>query len=202
MLSGKFSQLLLLCLLIVVAPMQTGATTVLPVSLQKMSTTAEFIFLGKVISNDTRIDDVSGQIVTFTTFEVLRVLKGNPDTTHTIKQIGGQLPDSDHRLIIKGVPRFHLGKEYIVFLPKQSKLGFSSPIGLSQGKFDVLENEQGKVVRNGRSAASLAGKKPTSEIQKLPNGIHIHTRSLDPVAGKTQIDMDEFLQTVREMTHE
>ena len=202
MLSGKFTQFISLCFLMIVVPMQTGATTVLPVSLQKMSSTAEFIFLGKVISNDSGIDDVSGQIATFTTFEVLRELKGNPGTTYTIKQIGGQLPDSDRRLIIKGVPRFHLGKEYIVFIPKQSRLGFSSPVGLSQGKFDVLESEQGKVVSNGRSAASLAGKTPTAEIQKLPNGIHIHSHSLDSSAGITQIGMDEFMQTVSEMTHE
>ena len=192
----------LISLLIIVTPLQTGATTVLPVSLQKMSSTAEFIFLGKAISNESRIDDVSGQIATFTTFEVLRTVKGNPGTTHTIKQIGGQLPDSDRRLIIKGVPQFHLDREYIVFLPKQSKLGFNSPVGLSQGKFDVLENEQGKVVSNGRSAASLAGKTPSADIRKLPNGIHIHSHSLDPVAGKTRIDMDDFMQTVSEMARE
>ena len=202
MLPAKFTQYFLVFLLMIVAPMQTGATTVLPVSLQKMSSTAEFIFLGKVISNESRIDDVSGQIATFTTFEVLRTVKGNPGTTHTIKQIGGQLPDSDRRLIIKGVPQFHLDREYIVFLPKQSKLGFNSPVGLSQGKFDVLENEQGKVVSNGRSAASLAGKTPSADIRKLPNGIHIHSHSLDPVAGKTRIDMDDFMQTVSEMARE
>ena len=202
MLPAKFTQYFLVFLLMIVAPMQTVATTVLPVSLQKMSSTAEFIFLGKVISNESRIDDVSGQIATFTTFEVLRTVKGNPGTTHTIKQIGGQLPDSDRRLIIKGVPQFHLDREYIVFLPKQSKLGFNSPVGLSQGKFDVLENEQGKVVSNGRSAASLAGKTPSADISKLPNGIHIHSHSLDPVAGKTRIDMDDFMQTVSEMARE
>ena len=200
--SGRITRFLLISFLIIVAPTQTGAMTVLPVSLQKMSSSAEIIFHGQVIANDTRIDEISGQIATFTTFEVFRVVKGNPGKTHTIKQIGGQLPDSNRRLIIKGVPRFQLNKEYIVFLPKESKLGFGSPVGLSQGKFDVLEKAQGKVVSNGRSAASLAGKTPSANIQRLPNGIHIHSHALDPDLGETHMLMDEFMQTVTEMTHE
>ena len=105
---------------------------------------------------------VSGQIATFTTFEVINILKGSTSSTHTIKQIGGSLPESSRRLVIKGVPRFHVGREYIVFLPAESSLGFSSPIGLSQGQFDVLEKAQGKVVSNGRSAASLSDEAPSA----------------------------------------
>ena len=198
-----FTRIFLISLLIIVTPLQAGATTVLPVSLQQMSATAEFIFLGKVISNDTRIDDMSGQIATFTTFEVLQAVKGKPGTTHTIKQIGGQLPGSDYHLIIKGVPRFYLGKEYIVFLPEQSSLGFSSPIGLSQGKFDVLEKTEGKVVSNGRAAASLVGKTPSNTTPQLPSGIEIRSHSLEPVNGSSsQIRMDDFMQTVSGMINE
>ena len=193
-------KLLLISLVVIAAPQQVGATTVLPVSLQKMSSTAEIIFYGKVIANQSRIDDVSGQIATFTTFEVINILKGNTDSTHTIKQIGGHLPDSNHRLVIKGVPRFYLNSEYIVFLPRESSLGFNSPVGLSQGKFDVLESAEGKIVSNGRSAASLAGKTPSAKVEELPNGIHIHSQSFDSAeGGPSQILMEDFIQTVSGM---
>ena len=65
LISGKITRFLLISFLIIVAPTQTGAMTVLPVSLQKMSSSAEIIFHGQVIANDTRIDEISGQIATF-----------------------------------------------------------------------------------------------------------------------------------------
>jgi len=118
--------------------LQAGATSVLPVSLQQLSSAAELIFHGTAISNEVRLDEVSGRVATFTTFAVTDVIKGVAGDTHTIKQIGGQLPGSRVRQIIRGVPRFSVGAEYVVFLPPASSLGFSSPIGLSQGRFPRL----------------------------------------------------------------
>ncbi len=67
----------------------TTATSVLPISLQRMSTAAELIFYGKVVSNEVKIDEISERVATYTTFEVIEVIKGTVGASHTIKQIGG-----------------------------------------------------------------------------------------------------------------
>ena len=69
----------------------------------------------------------TGKIATFTQFEVIELIKGTTGKTHTIKQIGGRLPGSDVYLAVHGVPRFHPGEAYVVFLPKASSLGFFQP---------------------------------------------------------------------------
>jgi hypothetical protein len=103
-------------LILLFCSLQAAATSVLPVSLQRMAQTAEMIFHGTAIGNEVRLDQASGRVATYTSFKVIEVIKGNPGATHTIKQIGGQLPGSNVRLVIHGVPRFAAGEEYVIFL--------------------------------------------------------------------------------------
>lgn len=144
------------------------ATVVIPLSLQQVSERASLIFQGKVTDVDVRFDEVSQRVATYTTFAVQDVIKGEAGATHTVKQVGGQLPGSQFALRIHGVPRFNPGEEYVVFLPAPSRLGFASPVGLSQGAFSVVEKNGVQVVSNhyrsgaatstARPAASAAGK--------------------------------------------
>jgi hypothetical protein len=171
---------------------QAAATSVLPVSLQRMADAAAIIFHGRVTGNEARQDPTSGQIVTVTEFEVLEAVKGNPGNTYRIKQMGGQLPGSMRRMIIHGVPEFSIDEEYVVFLPNASSLGFASPIGLSQGKFDVLrQNGKAMVSRGHAPAAVLNTQQPA--LTEVPS-------ALETVPAGT--DLGEFLQTVRGMAGE
>ena len=85
---------------------------------------------------------------------MIDLIKGNAEDTYTIKQIGGELKNRNMALRVHGVPKFHVGKNYVVFLPAKSKLGFSSPLGLHQGSFSVLNINGEQVVSNGRSQAN------------------------------------------------
>ena len=131
-----------------------AATSVLPISLQRMTAAADLIFHGKVVASEVRHDPASGRVVTLTTFAVIEIIKGETGETHTIKQIGGHLPGSNVRQVIQGVPGFSTGREYVVFLPRASSLGFSSPIGLSQGKFDVQRVAGQALIRSRHAAAA------------------------------------------------
>ncbi len=176
----------------------TTATSVLPVSLQRMSTAAELIFYGKVVSNEVKVDEISGRVATYTTFEVIEVIKGTVGTTHTIKQIGGEMPNSSRRQVIPGVPRFVINKEYVVFLPKASKLGFSSPIGLSQGKFTVQNIQGSTAVTNGRPVAALLNGDAAKKPQKT-----VRAPALNSLPGQpASTNLSDFLQTVRSMAGE
>lgn len=184
--------------------LQAAATSVLPVSLQHMATAAEVIFHGITISNEVRQDPQSGRVATFTTFEVIENIKGDVGATHTIKQIGGQLPGSNVRMVIHGVPRFSVGQEYVVFLPKASNLGFSSPIGLSQGKFNIRKLNGETVISNGRPLAALM---ETTQQPGLPNTpsalVTSQVPSLKAIADHpSSVRIQDFMQTIRSMINE
>ena len=191
---------LLLFTLGVLCSLQAAATTVLPVSLQQMSGSAELIFYGSAVSNEVRLDETSGRVATFTTFAVIDVIKGSVGDTHTIKQIGGELPGSRVRQIIQGVPRFNVGTEYVVFLPPASRLGFSSPIGLSQGQFSVMLHNGETIVSNGRPVAALL--ETTPGVANTPQAAQFSAApALQAVQGEpASATLPDFLRVVRGMT--
>lgn len=168
-------------------PTPASATSVLPVNLEQLSTRASLIFYGTVISNEVKKDQQSGRIATFTEFEVIDLIKGETGKTHTIKQIGGHLKETNTIVHIHGVPEYVIGNKYIVFLPDKSKLGFSSPLGLQQGSFDVFDINGELIVSNGR--------KPVSQTTRTNNSVQI------PLAvradNQSQSRIDDFMNTVR-----
>lgn len=168
------------------------ATTLLPVTLEQLSTRAPLIFYGEVISNQVKKDEQSGYIATFTEFKVIDLIKGNTADTHTIKQIGGLLKNSNTALRIHGVPEYQVGKSYVVFLPAKSTLGFSSPLGLHQGSFSVSTINEEQHVSNGRSLASQPLAKPTEKSTgkvQLPLAVRADNPSL--------ARLNDFINTVR-----
>ena len=185
-------------LILLLSSLQTAATSVLPVSLQRMATKAEIIFHGTAIENEVKLDQASARVATFTTFNVSEVIKGDPGATHTIKQIGGQLPGSQVRQIIHGVPQFSVGQEYVIFLPKASSLGFASPIGLWQGKFDIRKLNGQAIVTDGRALAAEMKTAPRMDLPDTPSAI-VADQAPDQPAS---IHLADFLITVRGMVKE
>ena len=191
-------------LILLLCSLQAAATSVLPVSLQRMAAKAETIFHGTATSNEVRLDQASGRVATYTSFKVIEAIKGNPGATHTIKQIGGQLPGSNVRLVIHGVPRFAVGKEYVIFLPKASSLGFASPIGLSQGKFDIHKLNGDTLVSNGRSLAALMKTTPQQDSPIEPSALASNRApALKAIDGQpASAHLTDFMQAVRGMLNE
>ncbi len=77
-----------------------------------------------------------------------------------IKQFGSsepiQLDNGVTRVSrIEGMPRYIPGQEYLLFLNQESRLGFSSPIGLLQGAFRVQGRGTSRTVVNGMRNANL-----------------------------------------------
>ncbi len=56
---------------------------------------------------------------------------------------------------IEGMPRYLPGQEYLLFLNQESRLGFSSPIGLTQGAFRLQGRGTSRTVVNGMRNANL-----------------------------------------------
>lgn len=163
------------------------ATSIRPISLENLSTRASLIFYGEAINNQTRKDPQSGAIATFTTFKVIDLIKGNAEEIHTIKQIGGTLSDTKIIHRVRGVPTYQIGKQYVVFLPEKSSLGFSSPLGLHQGSYSISIINNIKTVSNGATINT----QPSSIIRSvtLPLAVNIKKPS--------QARLDDFINTVK-----
>jgi hypothetical protein len=123
-------------------------------------------------------------VVTYTTFDVKDVIKGNVSPTHTIKQIGGVMPGGEASYRVHGIPTFTVGEEYVVFMAGVSKSGFSSPIGLSQGKFSVKQGKTGKSITNGTDFRVTASRMANAAIPVTD-------------APARQLDLDEFKKLAR-----
>jgi hypothetical protein len=163
------------------------ATSILPIGLEQLSTRATLIFYGEVISNQVKQDNKSGHIATLTTFKIMDLIKGNTGEMHTIKQIGGRLAETGTTLRVHGVPKFETGKEYVVFLPEKSRLGFSSPLGLHQGSFSVLTKNDQQVVTNGSNLT----------LQDTQNSRNIQLPLAVTTDKPSYALLDDFINTVR-----
>jgi hypothetical protein len=168
------------------------ATSVIPLYLDELIDQSSVAFEGTCTENRTERDPATNLVVTYTTFQVHDVLKGNVGATHMIKQVGGELPGDDRpQFKIHGVPSFAVGGDYVVFLAGVSASGFSSPIGLSQGRFTVKGPTGDKKVANGRDFKELTARMS----QRLPQ------RALENMQGEpgpsVDMDLSQFKQAVR-----
>ena len=132
-----------------------SGTSVLPMYLDEIVDAAAVAFQGTVVGNRTARDE-NGFVVTYTTFQVQDAIKGSPGSVYTIKQIGGELPGENIVQDTIGVPRFSPGESVVVFLYGVSKAGFSSPVGLEQGRFFISDDAAGPQVTNGRDFRDMA----------------------------------------------
>lgn len=177
--------------LVALAALPAWPTSVLPLSLDEILANAAVAFSGTCLNNRTEHDNGSGLIVTYTTFRVDDVLKGSAGATYTIKQVGGELPGGAGFKLL-GVPKFAVGQDYVVFLAGVSQAGFSSPVGLAQGRFVVQPGASGLEVTNGRDFREMTANIPESA---LPPGLAQKTkRAGEPVA---HMGLSEFKQLVR-----
>lgn len=170
---------------------RTDAATIRPLLLDEVIDGAAIAFHGTCVANRVERDAATNLIVTYTTFEVRDAIKGSPGTTHVIKQIGGTLPDGRSGMLVQGVPTFTVGAEYVVFLAGVSSLGFSSPVGLSQGNFAVRQGKTGKTIATGRNLRDLTANMPgaASVVDRI--------ESADSFPMANQIGLGEFKQLAR-----
>ena len=137
------SLLLLACIAPLLVATSAFATKVRPVNLEQMTERAATVFAGRCVNTISTIDPQLGGEITSVTFEVDRVLKGDVDSTFTLRMLGSAKDSgkASHRIV--GLPSFRPGDEVVLFLYGESDLGLSSPVGLGQGRFAVITDKMG-----------------------------------------------------------
>jgi hypothetical protein len=95
--------------------------------------------------------DIQREVYVFT-FRVNQMIKGAPRNQFTVKT-------SKTLVEMKQVPIYNIGDEVVLFLYGESRLGFTSPVGLGQGKFSVryFPNGEKKVVNENNNLNLFKG---------------------------------------------
>jgi len=185
------------------------ATTVLPLDLDALTTAAGRVFMGRVIAVRSG-RDAHGLPVTWTTFAVDETLKGTAAPTIEIKQLGGNGTSTAGAIYrVPALPSYAVGDEVILFLHPESREGFTSPVGLGQGRFRIRRGHGGAPVAEndvGNTNLTTGAAPPTdptaSEALTAP-GASAAARGADVApasAGAAPIPVDELLTRVRTLT--
>lgn len=195
-----FRKLLLIFLIWAVFALPARATSVLPLFLDEIVADAAVAFQGTCTENRSAYDSQTGFVVTYTTFAVTDVLKGTVGATHTIKQVGGHAGNRVY--VSEGTPSFTVGENYVVFLYGVSSAGFSSPVGLNQGRFSVRQTANGAVLSNGRDFKEMLRAGPSRRDkmrQAAPALPPVVREKLQQAPGElNHLGLDEFKQIVRQ----
>ncbi len=133
----RFRWDMLVLVLATLAGSQSLNAQVRRLALPEMVDQAGTIFIGTVAHAQGGTDQ-NGDIVTFTTFKVEQLIKGKAGATVGIKQFGGETATQGMR--ISHMRYFTAGERVLVMLYPVSSIGFTSPIGLSQGVWRVNAN--------------------------------------------------------------
>jgi len=140
-----FYLLLVFCLL---AASPLRATSILPLSLDQMTEQSGTIFVGRCQGQETALDE-QGIPATYVRFDVEQGLKGVKDGgSLLIKQFGAagaalSVPEGQSAVVAPKTlslagSSYRAGAEYLLFLYPESDLGFTSPVGGGQGRFEIL----------------------------------------------------------------
>ena len=172
-----------------------------PINLPEMVDQADRIFLGRVVDEWTGRDE-TGIPATITTFEVTGAWKGQVEGIVRIKQLGvTEIQPDGLATRIEGMPRYRRGSEYLLFFPPDSRIGFTSPVGMFQGSFEIGTAEKGsKSVLNGVDNANLVRGLEPEHLNRLglfQENFPFVSRKRGPMHLDELIGMIERLQGIR-----
>ncbi len=131
------------------------------------------------------------------TFCVNKMIKG-PSRSHlSVKQ-------SKMLVEMKQVPTYRTGDEVILFLSGESRWGFSSPVGLGQGKFSVRYLKDGsRQVRNENNNSNLFKGMDRKTYFDLFAKTSYQSRIVDVLSQKSgPINYDLFIDVVEALLRE
>lgn len=153
----KIPGLLAAALLAACVIQSAHATAVLQMSLDELTSRADRVFRGSVMSVEPGTTEVGGGTLSTVVYEVLveEQFKGNypsadGKTIVTITMVGSMKRDDttvngQRRLsALPELPELNVGEEYVLFTTRPSAVGLSTTVGLGQGAFKIFISEDGE----------------------------------------------------------
>jgi hypothetical protein len=155
----------LLTLLLLSVP--ANATTVLRISLEKMTQASDLIVYAEVLSAEpVAVEGNPRHIRTDVRLRVIQRLKGSPQTGQNLvlELPGGRL--GDYGMHVPGMPSFRAGEEVVLFLEKTAVNWALT--GLGQGKFSVVvDSNRHRTVRRSFGGLHFMGFDAEGRFQEM-----------------------------------
>ena len=186
---------ILMSYLLLVIPL--GATTILGMNIDEVAQDAELIFEGKVVEHNVR-ENAAGMIVTYVTFRIEELIKGEYDETllelkFTGGRLGGQIME------ISGLRIPSPNEEGIYFVESVNRNLVNPLLGWSQGHYLIYE-------QNGERKVSTVNDRPVTDVlstQSVPVALRRPVSVIDGdtapatgvVASSQTLDSDQGLTT-------
>ncbi len=171
-------------------PFAAYSAITLDVNLEEMTERAKYVFSGVCTDKKLKTDEQTGREVYIFTFQVEKMIKGEPRDEF-------QLKTSKTLVDLRKVPVYETGEEVVLFLYGESEFGFSSPVGLAQGRFNVNTLSDGsKVVVNGRGNMGLFN---GIEQDKANTMFRKYGAGKDVTSQECPIEYGSFLDMVEEL---
>lgn len=123
------------------ASLPAGATTLVRMTLSQLSQASSTIVQGRVVSQQMQWNAAHTRIVTLTTVEVGRALKGQPASTLVIEQLGGTVGNFHVR--VPGTAYLRPQTDYILFLEPSGNAQDYHVVGMVQGALPITSNGNG-----------------------------------------------------------
>ena len=176
---------------LVAATISLTATTVRIVNLSEMVRASDRVFYGRCVSAREMTHSNGLPIVEYS-FLVTDGLKGTVEGERVVFR---QLQTSRARGFgIAGLPVFRKGQDLVLFLAADSRIGLTSPTGLSQGVFSVLEDRRGKLsIVNGLKNQNLTHNLALTRLHKM--GLK-HSQA-ELLANQGPISLEALSEAVR-----
>ncbi len=155
----------------------TYAQRTLPMTLKEMVGRAAVIVHATVTGVETGRDPVTGMPATWVTLRIAENFYGALDDIYTFKQVGGEADGMAYRLA--ELPQYTRGEEIVLLLSQAHRTtGFTSPVGIGQGKFRVrsLPAPRKKVVEQITPSNIL--------LKESPGSVNGGALSFDQLAGE------------------
>ena len=112
------------------------ATTVKPMTVEELTAAATTIVEGQVTDSWSSWNPQHTLIYTFTRVRISKALKGKPDETVIVKQLGGNAGGYTQK--VAGVHPMRSGDTAVLFLrPSEARDGTMVVVGLMQGNFHI-----------------------------------------------------------------
>ncbi|HYI13613.1 MAG TPA: hypothetical protein VEK57_31520 [Thermoanaerobaculia bacterium] len=149
--SNNHRAALALAAVLLLAPVTAQATIANAIEFDTKVDNAASIVLGRVVSQEARWDAARNWILTYSTFQVEKTMKGFPAQQITIVTPGGTVGTVAQDVV--GVPRFREGEDHLLFV-RNSQAG-PTVLYFEQGAYRVVKEGSDRIVQPLVSSAVL-----------------------------------------------
>jgi hypothetical protein len=159
------------------------ATTVIPPTFEQLVQQADVIFQGTVTNIQSIWSGEGAQrhIDSYVTFQVEDSIKGNANSSYTIRMLGGTV--GSETMEVTDAPKFNVGDRDILFV-EHNEEQFVPLVGIMHGRFHVESDE------TGREFVTTGEGHPLRDVAKLG-------REEEAVSAAEAISPDEFKSQIR-----